>query len=159
MTYAWMRPYAPGRGRWLVIAWELGGLAFAGWTTTRLFDLESGPAWLLAGTLGLMWLVGSWRILRIGVYVSEYGVRIRGLVSSRTLRWTEIDSFTLDQVISRFGGFELPRETTVRIRCRDGRVVSTPLWAQGIDFHSRPHAFREVLQGLRERHVAAQTAI
>jgi hypothetical protein len=153
-----MRPYAPGRGRWLVIAWELGGLGFVGWTTARLFDLGPRPAAVLAGALALVWLVGSWRILRIGVYVSGYGVRIRGLVDSRTLRWTEIESFALDEVINRLGGFELPRETTVRIRCRDGRLVNTPLWAQGIDFHSRPGVFREVYHGLRERHLAAQAA-
>lgn len=153
-----MRSYAPGRGRWLVIGWELGGLAFAGWTTVRLFDLGPGPARLLAGALALLWLVGSWRILRIGVYVSGYGVRIRGLARSRTLRWTEIESFALAEVNHRLGGFELPRETTVRVRCRDGRVVNTPLWAQGIDFHYRPGTFREVYHGLRERHLAAQAA-
>jgi Bacterial PH domain len=142
----------------MVIAWELGGLAFAGWTTARLFDLGSDPTRVLTAALAVTWLLGSWRILRIGVYVSEYGVRIRGLARSRTLRWTEIESFALDQVVHRLGGFELPRETTVRIRCRDGRLVSTPLWAQGIDFHSRPGTFREVYQGLRERHLAAQTA-
>jgi hypothetical protein len=158
MNNAWMRPYAAGRGRWLVIAWELGGLAFAGWTTAQLFDLGPGPTRVLAGALALLWLVGSWRIMRIGVYVSESGIRIRGLARSRTLRWTEIESFALDEVIHRLGGFELPRETTVRVRCRNGRVVSTPLWAQGIDFHASPGTFREVYHGLRERHLAAQTA-
>jgi hypothetical protein len=121
-----------------------------------LFDLGPRPAAVLGGALALLWLMGSWRIMRIGVYISAHGVRIRGLVASRTLRWTEIEFFTLDEVIHRLGGFELPRETTVRIRRRDGRVVRTPLWAQGIDFHSRPGAFGEVYHLLRERHLAAQ---
>jgi hypothetical protein len=156
MKRQWMRPYTPGRGRWLVIAWELGGLAFVGWTTVRLFDLGSQPAALLWGALAALWLLGSWRILRIGVYVSDRGVRVRGLAGSRTLRWAEIDFFTLDHVVYRIGGFELPRETTVRIRCRNGRTVNTPLWAQGIDFHARPGAFGAVYHALRERHLAAQ---
>jgi PH (Pleckstrin Homology) domain-containing protein len=158
MKHRWIRPYAAGRGRWLVIAWELGGLAFVGWTTIRLFDLGPRPAALLAGALAVLWLVGSWRIIRIGVYLNEHGVRVRGLVGSRTLPWTQIESFSLDQVIHRLGQFELPAETTVRIRCRDGRLVKTPLWAQGIDFHSRPGAFRDAYHALRERHLAAQAA-
>jgi PH (Pleckstrin Homology) domain-containing protein len=141
-----------------VIAWELGGLAFVGWTTIRLFDLGPRPAALLAGALAVLWLLGSWRIMRIGVYLSEHGVRVRGLVGSRTLRWTQIESFALDQVVHRLGQFELPAGTTVRIRCHDGRLVKTPLWAQGIDFHARPGAFRDVYHALRERHLAALAA-
>jgi Bacterial PH domain len=156
MKREWVRPYAPGRGRWLVIAWELGGLAFVGWTTVGLFDLGPRPAAAVAGTLAVLWLLGSWRILRIGVYLNEYGVRVRGLVGSRTLRWTEIEFFAIEEVVHRLGGFQLPSGNTVRIRCRDGRTVNTPLWAQGIDFHSRPRAFGEVYHALRERHLTAQ---
>jgi len=44
---------------------------------------------------------------------------------------------------------------TVLIERRDGSVVNTELWAQGIDFHRRPHAFREVYHYLRNRHLSA----
>lgn len=158
MTHRWTRPYAAGRGRWLVITWELGGLVFFGWSTVRLFDLGPRTTAVLAAALAVLWLLGSWRILRIGVYVSGYGVQIRGLIASRTLRWTEIDSFALDEVVRRLGGFELPRETTVLVLLRDGRWVKTPLWAQGIDFHGRPDVFGAVYHGLRERLLATQLA-
>jgi hypothetical protein len=158
MKREWVRPYPPGRGRWLVIGWELGGLAFVGWTTVRLFDLGPRPAAVLGGALAMLWLLGCWRILRIGVYFNEYGVRVRGLLGSRTLRWSEIEFFALDEVVHRLGGFELPGGTTVRIKCRDGRRVNTPLWAQGVDFHARPGAFGKVYHALRERHLAATAA-
>jgi hypothetical protein len=155
---AWVRPYAPGRGRWLIIAWELGGLALVDWTTVRLFELAPRPAAMLTAALALLWLVGSWRIARMGVYVSEYGVRTRGVIGSRTLRWTQIEHITLDQVVYRIGGLRVSSGTTVVIKCRDGVWVNTSLWVQGIDFHARPHVFREVYHGLRERHSAALAA-
>jgi hypothetical protein len=158
VTSAWVRPYAPGRGRWLIIGWELGGLALVDWTTVRLFELAPRPAAMLTAALALLWLVGSWRIARMGVYVSEYGVRTRGVVGSRTLRWTQIEHITLDQVVYRVGGLRVPNGTTVVIKCRDGVWVNTSLWVQGIDFHARPHVFREVYHGLRERHSAALAA-
>jgi hypothetical protein len=138
----------------LIIGWELGGLAFVHWTTVRLFDLTSSHAWALAGILGALWLLGSFRILRMGVYVSAYGVRIRGLVGTRTLRWTEIAEFALDQPVYRipFGAVLVPAGLTVLIRRHSGEYVNTSLWAQGIDFHQRPRVFREVYGLLRERH-------
>jgi hypothetical protein len=136
----------------LIIGWELGGLAFVQWTTVRLFALSSAPAWVLTGILAALWLLGSWRILRMGVYVSEYGVRIRGLFDTRTLRWTEIAEFALDQPVYRLGVVRVPAGLTVLIKRHTGGYVNTSLWAQGIDFHQRPRLFREVYGLLRERH-------
>jgi hypothetical protein len=141
-----------------VIGWELGGFGFVAWTTARLFDLGPRPAGVLLGALAVLWLAGSWRILRMGVYVSGYGVRVRGVVRSRTLRWTDIESFALHHVVHRFGGFELTSGATVLIERQGGRTVRTSLWAEGIDFHAQPGLFRSVYDGLRERHRTALTA-
>jgi hypothetical protein len=139
----------------LIIAWELGGLAMLDWTTVRLFELTPRAAAGLTAVLVVLWLVGSWRIVRMGVYVSEYGVRVRGLIGSRTLRWTQIQHITLDQAEYGIGRLRVPGGTTVVIKCRNGDWVNTSLWVQGIDFHARPHLFSDVYQGLRERHAAA----
>jgi len=152
---AWIRPYSPGRGRWLVLVWELACFALLAWTSARLFDLHGGAARALVVALAVTWVVGAWRVLRMGVYVSEYGVRICGLLGSRTLRWADIEEFVLDQPEWRLGPLRIPQGLTVLIRRRDGGFVHTSLWAQGVDFHARPRAFREVYGVLCERHLAA----
>jgi hypothetical protein len=154
----WVRPYTPGRGRWLIIAWEFGGLAFLDWSTVRLFELAPRAAAMLTAGMVVLWLVASWRIVRMGVYVSEHGVRSRGVIGSRTLRWTQIEHITLDQAVYRVGRVRVPSGTTVVIKCRNGEWVNTSLWVQGVDFHARPHVFRDVYHGLRERHSAAIAA-
>lgn len=128
------------------------------WTTVRLFELTPRAVVALTAGLVVLWLLGSWRIARMGVYVSEYGVRIRGLIGSRTLRWTQIQHITLDQVAYRLGRVRVPSGTTVVIKCWNGTWINTSLWVQGVDFHARPHAFRDVYHGLRERHAAALAA-
>lgn len=158
MRHEWQRPYTPGRGRWLILAWELAGFAFVGWASVRLFDLGGQGARGLAVALALVWIVGAWRIIRMGVYVSEYGVRIRGLLGGRTLRWTDIEEFVFDQPEWRLGRLRVAHGLTVLIKRRDGGYVNTSLWAQGVDFHARPRALREVYGVLRERHLAATTA-
>ena len=158
VTVQWWRPYTPGRGRWLIIGWELGGLALAHWSTVRLFDITGAGVALLGAALGALWLLGSWRIIRMGVYVSEYGVRIYGLAGSRTLRWRDIAEIALDQPVFRLGSWSLPNGTRVLIKHRNGEFVNTSLWAQGIDFHAQPRVFREVYGLLQERHIAALAA-
>ncbi len=155
---AWWRPYSPGLGRWIIIGWEVGSLALLHRTTVPLYSLGSGGAKALAVALAVLWLVSSWRIVGMGVYVGQYGVRVRGLLRTRTLRWAEIDEFVLDEPDYRFGKLLVPTGITVLIRHRDGTYVNTPLWAKGIDFHRRPRVFRQVYGVLRERHATALAA-
>jgi len=103
-------------------------------------------------------VVGGCRIREMGVYVGPAGLRIRGLVRSRTMRWEEIAHVRLHRHSHKIGGWEIQGGMTVVIERRDGTMVNTELWAQGIDFHSRPQAFRAVYRELRERHLAATIA-
>jgi hypothetical protein len=155
MADAWTRPYSPGTGRWIVLGWEAASLAVLGWTTARLFDLTGRSAWIMVGVLAAVWLLGCWRILRMGVYVSSRGVRIRGLLRDRTLHWHHIRHIWLHEAKHRLGPVEIPSGLTVLIERSDGSVVNTELWAQGVDFHSRPSVFRAVYHDLRRRHHAA----
>jgi hypothetical protein len=159
MRLNWHRPYPPGRGRRIVVAWEFASLAILGWTTDRLFALSPQGALLLGLALAVVWVVGSWRVMTMGVYVSDSHLRIRGLVRTRTFAWSEIEGLRLHQATHRLGGLTLNSGLTVLLDLRDERQVNTALWAQGVDFHARPELFRDVFHDLRLRHANALAAV
>jgi hypothetical protein len=153
----WVRPYEPGSGRWLVIGWEAVALALLSWATIRQFDLIGHGVRVVACMLAAVWVVGAWRILQLGVYVSADGVLIRGLLRSRVMRWRDIGAVRLHRTTHRLGPWEIQSGNTVLLERHDGGTVNTELWEQGVDFHARPKAFRAVYQEIRKRH-AAQAA-
>ncbi len=155
---SWARPYTPGAGRWLVIGWEAVALGLLGWTSVGQFDLSGHGIRVLAGVLAAVWVLGAWRILQMGAYVGGDGLRIRGLLRSRTLRWQQVRNVRLHKATHRLGPWEIESGMTVLIERRDGTTVNTELWAQGVDFHSRPGVFRAVYHELRDRHLAAVNA-
>jgi hypothetical protein len=151
----WVRPYTPGTGRWLVIGWEAVALTLLAWTTIRQFDLTGHGIRVLACTIAAIWVIGAWRILQMGAYVGPAGLRIRGLLRSRTMHWQEIAHVRLHRAVHKVGPWEIESGMTVLIERRDGSTVNTELWAQGVDFHSRPKVFQAVYHELRNRHLAA----
>jgi hypothetical protein len=108
--------------------------------------------------LTAVWVVGTSRIMQMGAYVGADGLLIRGLLRSRTLRWRDVAHVRLPKATHKIGRWEIESGVTVLIECRDGSTVNTELWAQGIDFHSRPTVFRAVYHELRNRHLAAPRA-
>lgn len=155
MSDTWVRPYTPGTGRWLVIGWEAAALGLLGWTSVQQFDVTGSGVRVLACVLAAVWVLGAWRILQMGAYVGERGLHIRGLLRSRTLQWRDVAHVRLHKAAHRLGPWEVESGLTVLIERRDGSMVNTELWAQGVDFHSRPKVFRAVYHELRNRHLAA----
>jgi hypothetical protein len=137
-----------------VVAWELFGLAFFGWTTQRM--LQSSIAWtppgivLLVLALFAVWIVASYRILRMGVYVSDQGVRVLGLLGSHTVRWSEVDRITVRDTRHSIRRLQVAGGMSVQIEPRDGAPIETTLWAQGIDFAFRRQAFHAAYRELRQ---------
>ena len=158
VSETWIRPYSPGTGRWLVIAWEAIALGLLGWTSVDTFDLRWHGVRIMASVLAVAWVLGSWRILQMGAYVGTKGLRIRGLLRSRELEWHQIAHVRLHKATHRIGPWEIESGLTVLIERRDGSTVDSELWAQGVDFHSRPKVFRAVYHELRNRHLAAVEA-
>ena len=154
----WVRPYTPGTGRWLVIAWEAVALGLLAWASVGQFDLAWHGSRILACATAAAWVIGAGRIRQMGVYVSVEGVLIRGLWRSRTMRWQEVQNIRLHKATHRLGPWEIESGMTVLIERRDGSTVNTELWAQGVDFHSRPKVFRAVYHELRNRHLKAVNA-
>jgi hypothetical protein len=155
---SWARPYTPGTGRWLVIAWEAVALALLAWTTIGQFDLTGHAIRVLCCVIAAVWVIGAWRIVQMGAYVSTRGLRLQGLFLSRTLRWDQIEHVRLHKATHRLGPWEIESGMTVLIERRDGTTVNTELWAQGVDFHRRPAEFKAVYHELRNRHLAAVNA-
>ncbi|MEV6348006.1 PH domain-containing protein [Actinoplanes sp. NPDC051851] len=155
MADNWVRPYTPGSGRWLVIAWEAVALALLTWATIRQFELMGHGVRVVSGMLAAIWVLGAWRIRELGVYVGPDGVLIRGLLRSRAVRWRDIAAVRLHRATHKLGPWEIQSGMTVLLDRHDGGTVNTELWAQGVDFHSRPTLFRAVYHEIRNRHHAA----
>jgi PH (Pleckstrin Homology) domain-containing protein len=153
----WERPYSPSPGRWLVIGWEALALALLGWAAIEQFELAGHGIPALAAGIATIWVVGAWRIIDMGAYVGPDGLRIHGLLRSRTLRWQEIAHVRLHQATHRLGPWRIESGLTVLIERHDGATINTELWAQGVDFHSRPKLFRAVYHELCNRHLAASS--
>jgi hypothetical protein len=139
----------------MIMVWEFAALAIFGWTTVGLFELGGLRVLALGAGLAALWGLGCWRIASMGVYVSGYGVRVRGLIRSRTIAWPEVEHIRLHDAAHRIGRLRIPSGMTVLIERTNGADVPTSLWAQGVDFHNQPGAFRAVYHDLRERHAAA----
>lgn len=139
-----------------MVAWELFGLAFFGWTTERM--LQPAVAWtrpglgVLALALFTLWVVASYRILRMGVYVSDRGVRVLGLLGSRTVAWSAVERITVRDTRYSIGPLQVAGGMSVQLDPHEGAPIETTLWAQGIDFAFRRHAFHAAHQELR-RHL------
>ncbi|GAB7040879.1 hypothetical protein JCM9533A_47290 [Catenuloplanes niger JCM 9533] len=136
-----------------MIAWEAASITALGWTSDRLFGFDTTATVIFSLILAAAWAVGAVRIARMGVYVGDPGVRVRGLFWTRTVPWSDIHRFRMQDVTYRIGTFRIPSGLTVVIDRHDGTEIKTELWAQGVDFHSRPGLFRQVFHELRERHV------
>jgi len=153
VTESWRRPYPLGYGRLVVVLWELLALALFGWRTLRLLaelvSVHPAAGWALSAGLAALWATGSWRIVRLGVYVGDRGLRIQGLVRSRVLDWSEIALVSVHDPVRRTLGFEVSTGQTVLIGLRTGEMVGTPLFAKGIDFVFRPGAFQHAYRSLR----------
>jgi len=158
VSETWERPYTPGTGRWVVIGWEAVALGLLAWTTVRQFDVTGPGIRVLACAIAAIWVLGAERILQMGAYVGAEGVRIHGLLRSRTMRWHDVAHVRLHKATHRVGPWAIESGMTVLIERHDGTMVNTELWAQGVDFHSRPKLFRAVYHELRNRHLAAVKA-
>jgi len=154
VTTRWRRPYSPGPGRWIVVVWELFGLGLFGWSTERVLrpSIALTPAGIVALVIALLvvWVIGSYRILRMGAYVSEHGVRVQRVIGSYTVSWAEVERITVRDSRHKVGGLQVGGGLSVQIEPRNGDPIETTLWAQGIDFAFRPHAFHAAYRALRE---------
>jgi hypothetical protein len=104
---------------------------------------------LLVLALFAVWVLFSYRILRMGVYVSDHGVRVHRVLGSRTVRWSEVERIIVRDTRHSIGRLKVAGGMSVQIEPREGAPVETTLWAEGIDFAFRRHAFHAAYRELR----------
>jgi hypothetical protein len=129
-------------------------LALFGWSTERVLrpSMALSPAAIALLVLGLtvVWVLFSYRILRMGVYVSDHGVRVKHLLGSRTVRWSEVERITVRDTRHSIGRLRIAGGKSVQIEPHEGRPIETTLWAEGIDFAFRKYAFHAAYKELRQ---------
>lgn len=139
----WRRPYRPG-------PWRVGGAALLLLLASyMLFSaLIIALAGAVPGALGCLAaalaVIGfALRLLRVGLWVSAYGLRRVGLVNTVTLRWAEVAAVRTVQQPVRWLG--LPRTVQGQaldvVRAGDGGPLRTLLTDHNADFLQRPDAF------------------
>ncbi|OIJ89513.1 hypothetical protein [Streptomyces colonosanans] len=140
----WRRPYRPGPWRvgtaavlLLLASFVLFAAVIIGITGT-----QSGAITVLCIALAV--LVGSLRLLRMGVWVSAHGLRRVGFFSTRTTSWQKAVSVRTVQQPVRWLGLPRTVQGQALILARKGRTpVDMPplLTTHDADFLARPQAF------------------
>ena len=143
----WVRPYRPGPLR-VLVTFFIGTVtvftAFIGFLSVlaeptpwaRLANLAITV--VVAGSLAAL---GS-RVLSVGVWVNDFGVRILGLVRNEELGWPRVADVRRVRGPARLLGSPLRRSgDTVWIVLVDGTDRETPLSDMGPDFLVRAEAY------------------
>jgi hypothetical protein len=150
----WYRPYTPGKARWVIAVWELIALMLFHRTTVDLFSLGPHTRTHFAAILAAIWACGCWRLAQMGLYTSEVGVQVRGLLTCRTIPWADISRIVLDHVDYDVGKLRIPAGRVVAIELMAGGRVNSTLWADGVDFKFRPALFQKTYDSLRRTHLS-----
>jgi hypothetical protein len=152
----WVRPYRPGPVR-VLAAGVIGTFAvftgFAGF----LAMLAEPVAWarvvdllvtvVVAGSL----VVCCARLMSVGVWVNDFGVRILGLVRNEQIDWRKVTAVRRGHGPARVLGTPVRRPgDTVWIVLADGSDRETPLTDAGPDFLARAEAY-DMAAGAVER--------
>ncbi|MEV6809865.1 hypothetical protein [Streptomyces sp. NPDC051132] len=140
----WRRPYRLG-------PWRVGVAAL--WLLLASFVLLAAVLTALTGAVptaavvlvvGLAFVAGALRLLRMGVWVSRRGLRRTGFLATRTVPWARVVSVRTVQQPVRWLG--LPRTVqgqALALVREDRPAADTPplLTTHSLDFLARPMAF------------------
>ncbi|AKG45883.1 hypothetical protein ACWD33_14755 [Streptomyces xiamenensis] len=152
----WRRPYRLGPQRVAVSALAL--LLSAYLLISALIIAIAGTVGAAGATLVIaaVSIAFALRVLRMGIWVSPRGLRRVGLLSTRTLRWREIERVSTVQQPVRWLG--LPRTVqgqSIHIEPRRGEPLRPLLTDHSADFLSRRKAFEraaDVLEAWAAEH-------
>ncbi|GAB2629954.1 membrane protein [Streptomyces capparidis] len=152
----WVRPYRPGPCRVGVAALALVAASFLlfGALVTAMSGAVSAAGTILGCALALV--AGTVRMLRVGIWVSDRGLRQVAPLRTVTLPWDRVAAVRTSQQPVRLLG--LPRTVqgqAVLVTRSDGSVMTTLLTDHSADFLARPEAFDRAADAVEEWAVRA----
>lgn len=126
---------------WAATLWSLlvvGGLPFS--------DPSSLSAWIAGFLLAALFITVAWRIVLVGVWVGDRGVKVNMVAWTRVVRWSEVDRVWLAPAT----GYDA---LALWISVRDGRDIETPVWRTGtrVRHRNRTKLQQQQLSRLMER--------
>ena len=138
----WMRPYRPGpvRVAGAAVILLLSSYLLLASLIVALSGELAGAGIILAAAAVVIAL--TVRLLRVGIWVSEQGIRQVSLLTTTTVPWDQVASVRTSQQPVRWLG--LPRTLqgqAVLITRTDGEVLRPVLTDHNADFLGRPEAF------------------
>ncbi|MEC4019194.1 hypothetical protein [Streptomyces sp. H27-D2] len=156
----WRRPYRPGPWRVGAAALLLLLASFVLFAAMIIAFAGGLPGAGVCVALAALIIAGALRGLRVGIWVSEQGLRQIGLFTTETIPWSEVSSVrTLQQPVRWLA---LPRtvQGQALVIERTGRApLSSRLTDHNADFLGRSEAFdmaTDAIEGWAAEHQAAQ---
>ncbi|MFF7727659.1 hypothetical protein [Streptomyces sp. NPDC008001] len=138
----WRRPYRPGPWRVGVTALLLLLASYVLFAAMIIAVAGSLPAAGICVAVAVLVILTAVRLVRVGVWVGERGLRHVRLLSARTVPWAEVTAVRLVQQPVRWLG--LPRTVQGRavvVERAGGAPLATLVTSHGADFLGRPQAF------------------
>lgn len=112
--------------------------------TVRILRSDANPL-ILLGLWGFMLICLGFvgRLYRVGVYVSDRGVRVVNVLHTRTLTWAEVNRVYLAPLKVPVIGTWPTMATSIWIELADGKKIQTMLNSQSAEFLLRRRAFAD----------------
>jgi hypothetical protein len=131
----WRRPYSGGPYRLLAGSFLVFQIAFFIWVVVLIFagsDRLGRKVGALVGVVlfATVSLTFMWRVFRVGVLVSEVGIRVRGSLRTVTVQWPDVDAIRMApfKLPSLLFWMRFPPEfQAIWIDRRDGPSIQTAL--------------------------------
>ncbi|MFF7026216.1 hypothetical protein ACFY97_35085 [Streptomyces klenkii] len=138
----WQRPYRPGPWRVGVTALLLLLASYVLFAAMIIAVAGSLPVAGVCVAVAVLVIVTAVRLVRVGVWVGEGGLRHVRLLSAKTVPWADVTAVrTVRQSVRWLG---LPRTVQGRVVVVEragGGPLATLVTSHGADFLGRPQAF------------------
>ena len=129
LMHRWVRPYEADQDDWHALRLVFAGAmtVIAGLTVLSGFaagELPGAAAPPLALFM-LAWTVMLWRVVLVGVYVSDHGIKVRMVLRTRVIAWPDVTRAWAGRA-AQFDAWQ------IWVSARDpARDVETPIWRRG----------------------------